>query len=136
MLQITPYSISSKPQEPRAVLLGLFGWCCCRGSLGVSERDTEHPKQMYENKRAPGFSSQTKHRFLIIIKALQAGALLLLCNRVCLSLPESKELQLSHFPLKAIQWRGWRGGGALALTIAGTASSAALSALIMCHTLL
>lgn len=48
----------------------------------------------------------------------------------------AKELQLRHFPLKAIQWRGWRGGGALALSIAGMASPAALSALIMCHTLL
>lgn len=131
---------------PRAYPLGLSShelcsWGCVgvllqRASLGVSERDTEHPKQMLETRRAPGFSSQTKHGFLVFIKALQAGALLLLCNRVCLSLPESKELQLRHFPLKAIQWRGWRGGGALALTIAGTAIPAALSALIMCHTLL
>lgn len=128
----TPYVISSKPEKPGAVLSGLRRGCCCRE--GLRQRDTEHTKQMHEGQRAPGSSSQTKHRFLVFIKALQA--LLLLCNRVCLSLPESKELQLSHFPLKAIQWRGCRGGGALALTIAGAASPAALSALIMCHTLL
>lgn len=118
-----------------AVLLGLCGGAAAEGISGcLRKRHTEHPKQIHESRRAPAFSSQTKHRFLVFIKALQAGALLVLCNRVCLSLAGSKELRLRHFPLKAIQWRGWRGGGALALTAAGTASPAALPALIMCHT--
>lgn len=44
--------------------------------------EIEHPKQMYERERAPRFSSQTKHCFMVFVKTLQAWALLLLCNRV------------------------------------------------------
>lgn len=102
----------------------------------MPRRETQSTQRKWESERAPGFSAQTKHLFPGIYQSTSGQGFAAVVQQGVPFSSKSKELQLSHFPLKAIQWRGWRGGGALALTIAGTAGPAALSAPIMCHTLL
>lgn len=104
------------PEQPPAMLLGWFVGGADAEAISwlFREGEVEHPKQKYESKRAPGFSSQTKHRFMVFIKTLQARALLLLCDRVGPSSSRERRTATPSFSMEGnlLEWR-WSLGFAI-----------------------
>lgn len=133
------YAMSSKPVKPRAMLLGLF----IRGadteviSWHFRRSEIEHPKARCGREQASSwfpfpnpaafhgiYQNTSGEGFAAVVQ--QGGSFLF-------QRAQNRNSVIFHW--RQFTEEGWRGGGALAPAIPSAASSAALSAVIMCHTL-